>query len=121
MSLAPYRFAGVTLALAATVVGLGASAQGGSRAPGLYRIARSYDGPTRGAVLMETWSGSRWGRVGPRIRHTDATLRSTGNDNQRYQLDLIVRVSDEAIRARLAAAGFRAVGNGHVLRVDGRF
>ena len=39
----------------------------------------------------------------------------------RYQLDLIVRVSDEAIRARLAAAGFRAVGNGHVLRVDGRF
>ena len=39
----------------------------------------------------------------------------------RYQLDLIVRVGDEAIRARLAAAGFRAVGNGHVLRVDGHF
>jgi general secretion pathway protein N len=39
----------------------------------------------------------------------------------RYRLDLIVRTGDEAVRTRLAAAGFRAVGNGHVLRIDGRF
>jgi len=39
----------------------------------------------------------------------------------RYRLDLIVRSGDEAVRTRLAAAGFRAVGSGHVLRIDGHF
>ena len=39
----------------------------------------------------------------------------------RYRLDLMVRSGDETVRTRLVAAGFRPVGNGHVLRIDGRF
>jgi general secretion pathway protein N len=39
----------------------------------------------------------------------------------RYRLDLVVRPGDPTVRARLAAAGFRPVGNALGLRVDGRF
>ncbi|HWT12861.1 MAG TPA: type II secretion system protein N [Allosphingosinicella sp.] len=39
----------------------------------------------------------------------------------RYRLDLFVRSADEAIRARLLAAGLRPVGRGFGMRVDGRF
>jgi general secretion pathway protein N len=39
----------------------------------------------------------------------------------RYRLELLVRTSDAAIGARLAVAGFRPSGRGHVLRVDGSF
>jgi general secretion pathway protein N len=39
----------------------------------------------------------------------------------RYQVRLIVRTADEAIRGRLLAAGFRSTPQGSVMRVDGAF
>jgi hypothetical protein len=39
----------------------------------------------------------------------------------RYQVDLLVRSTDPAVGAGLAAAGFRAVAQGHALRIIGTF
>ena len=39
----------------------------------------------------------------------------------RYQVRLLVRTTDEAVRGRLLAAGFRATPQGSVMRVDGAF
>lgn len=39
----------------------------------------------------------------------------------RYQVEALVRPADPALAARLAAAGFRPVGSGFGLRVDGAF
>ena len=39
----------------------------------------------------------------------------------RYRLDLLVRTGDEAVRARLIAAGLRPVGRGYGMQVGGRF
>lgn len=39
----------------------------------------------------------------------------------RYQVRLLVRTTDEAVRGRLLAAGFRATPQGFVMQVDGAF
>lgn len=39
----------------------------------------------------------------------------------RYRAEILVRSGDPAVLARLAAAGFRSVGNGYALRLDGSF
>jgi general secretion pathway protein N len=39
----------------------------------------------------------------------------------RYQVRLLVRTADEAVRGRLLAAGFRATPQGSVMQVDGAF
>ena len=39
----------------------------------------------------------------------------------RYSAVLLVRTADQAVRARLAAAGFRPAANGYALRFDGSF
>ena len=39
----------------------------------------------------------------------------------RYRADLLVRTTDQAVRARLLAAGFRPVANGYGMRFDGSF
>ncbi len=39
----------------------------------------------------------------------------------RYRLELLVRPSDESIRGRLIAAGFRPSGQGYGMQVDGAF
>lgn len=39
----------------------------------------------------------------------------------RYQVRLVVRTNDEAIRGRLLASGFRATPRGSVMQVDGAF
>ena len=39
----------------------------------------------------------------------------------RYRVEFLVRPTDEAVRGRLLAAGFRAAGNSYAIRVDGAF
>ena len=39
----------------------------------------------------------------------------------RYQLELLVRPTDESLRGQLVTAGFRPVGTGLAMRVDGTF
>ena len=42
-------------------------------------------------------------------------------EDGRYELELAVRPSDDAIRDRLIASGFLLTGNGYALRTSGRF